>query len=154
MDGRAPRAVRFGLAQYLVGDGRGIPLPEEQEAKQVHDRVALRPAEVAVRRLASRVSQVKQEGGDGVWHDRAHRPHDLMAADLNPPHLQYVLELRSVLHVHLKEYNGDVLRDVVVPALLDLLVVVFRLIARLTPVGDDVDLAFVARLLDEPERGL
>ena len=29
-----------------------------------------------------------------------------------------------------------------------------RLVARLAPVGDDVDLAFVARLLDEPQRRL
>ena len=40
---------------------------------------------------------------------------------------------------------------VVVFALLCLLVVVFCLVARLAPVGDDVDLAFVARLLNEPQ---
>jgi hypothetical protein len=60
VNGRAPRSVRFGLAQDLVGDGGGIPLPEEQEAEEVHDRVALRPTEVAVRRLAGGISQMKQ----------------------------------------------------------------------------------------------
>jgi hypothetical protein len=60
VNGRAPRSVRFGLAQHFVGNGGGIPLPEEQEAEQVHDRVALRPTEVAVRRLAGGISQMKQ----------------------------------------------------------------------------------------------
>src|SRR5215208_4364871 len=64
---------------------------------------------------------------------------------------RYTIGLPSV---HPKEYNGDVAGNVVVFALLYLLVVVFCLVARLAPVGDDVDLAFVARLLNEPQRGL
>ena len=46
------------------------------------------------------------------------------------------------------------LGGMVVFALLFLLVVVFGPVACLAPVGDDVDLAFGARLLNEPQRGL
>src|SRR5829696_1411491 len=151
---RALPGVWFGLPKNFVRDGGGVSFPEEEEAEQVYDRISLRPPEVAVRRLPGRVSQVQQQGGDGVGHDRAHRPHHLVAVDLYPLDLQHVLELRGVLHVHLQEYDGDFPRDVVVPALLDLLVVVFRLVARLAPVGDDVYLAPAARLLDEPQRRL
>src|SRR5215217_8957007 len=77
-----------------------------------------------------------------------------MVTDLHPLNLHNVLELRGILHVHFKEYDGYVPRDVVVLALLSLLVVVFCLVACLAPVGDDVDLAPAASLLNEPQRPL
>ena len=61
VDGRAPLGVRLGLPQHLVGHGRGVPLAEQEEAEQVHDGVALRPAEVAVRGLVGGVAQVQEE---------------------------------------------------------------------------------------------
>jgi hypothetical protein len=44
-----------------VGDGRGVPLAEQQEAEQVHNGVALSPAEVAVGCLVGGVAQVQEE---------------------------------------------------------------------------------------------
>src|SRR5215210_6831013 len=143
--------MRLSAWKEVISESR---ITDRRRARRDASRHSVRPPEGPVRRLASRVSQVKQEGGDGVGHNRAHRPHDLVAADLHPLNLQHVLELRSILHVHLKEYDGDVGGNVVVFALLRLLVVVFCLVARLAPVGDDVDLAFVAYLLNEPQRPL
>src|ERR687897_2016737 len=60
VDGWPPFGIWLGLSQHLVGYGGGVPLAEEQEAEQVHDRVALRPAEVAVRRLIGRIAKVQE----------------------------------------------------------------------------------------------
>jgi hypothetical protein len=58
VDRRTSLGVRLCLTQYLVGYGGCVAFSEEDEADQVDDRVALRPAEVAVRRLPRRVAQV------------------------------------------------------------------------------------------------
>src|SRR5215212_789722 len=149
VDGGASHGIRLGLPQDLVGDGGGVPLPEEEVAEQVHDGVSFGPAEVAVRRPASGVAQVEQQGGNGVGHHRALGAQHLVPADLHAPHLEHVLELRGVLHVDLEEQDREVFGYVVVLALLLLLFSVFSLVARLAPVGDDVDLSFVASLVDE-----
>src|SRR5918998_538572 len=142
VDGRAPLCVRLRLPQDLVGDGCRVALAEEEVAEQVHDRVALRPAEVAVRGPPGCVAQVEQECCDRVWDHRAHGAQHLVAADLHAPHLQHVLELRGVLDVHLEEQDRLPGRDVVVITLLPLLAgVLLRIVARATPVGDDVDVA-------------
>jgi hypothetical protein len=47
--------IRLELPQDLVGDWGGVSLPEEEVAEQVRNGIALRPAEVAVRLLISRV---------------------------------------------------------------------------------------------------
>jgi hypothetical protein len=41
-----------------------------------------------------------------------------VAADIDPPQIQHVLELRGVFHVDLQKQDGHVLRDVVVFSLL------------------------------------
>src|SRR5918998_6159526 len=64
--------VRLRLAQNLVGDGRCVSFTEEDVADQIDDGVALRPPEVAVRRLARRVAQVQEEGRDRVGDDGAY----------------------------------------------------------------------------------
>src|SRR5829696_2540875 len=150
VDGGAPSRLRLGLPQDLVGDGGGVPFPEEEVAEQVHDGVPFGPAEVAVRRPACGVAQVEQQGGDSVGHHRALGPQHLVPADLHAAYLEHVLELRGVLHVDLEEEDREVFRYVVVLALLLLLFSVFSFVARLAPVGDDVDLSLVASLVDEP----
>jgi hypothetical protein len=82
VDQRASLDVRLCFAHYLVRDRGGIALSEKQVLEQVHDGVALRPAEVAMRRLAGRVTQVQEEGGDGVGDDRALGAEYPVAADL------------------------------------------------------------------------
>jgi hypothetical protein len=72
------------------------------------------------------------------------------APDLDASHLQDVLELRGVLHLDLEEEDRDFTRDVVVLALLLLLQPVLVLVARLAPIGDEVDLALMAGLFYEP----
>ena len=62
VDGGAAFRVRFRLPQDLAGNGGGVSLAEEDVADQVDDRVALRPAEVAVWSLAGGVAQVQEEG--------------------------------------------------------------------------------------------
>src|SRR5689334_217301 len=68
---RAARPVALGPAQHLARDGRGLADAEEQEAEQVHGRVALGPLEVDVRPLAGPVADREQEGGDRVRHGGA-----------------------------------------------------------------------------------
>src|SRR4029453_15269904 len=101
--GAPPFALRLGLPQDLVGNRRGISLPEQDEAEQVRDGVALCTPEVAVRGLAGGVPQVDQEGCDGVGYTRALGAQDLMASDLHAPHLEHLLELRGVFHGDLYE---------------------------------------------------
>src|SRR5215213_4591661 len=149
VDRRSPLWVRLRLTQYLVGDGGGVAFSEEEVADQVDDRVALRPAEVAVRRLASSVTQVKQEGRYGVRDDRAYGTQHLVTSDLDAPHLQHVHKLRGVLDLHLEEQNRHPRRDVVVLALLPLLPGVLFLGAVAAAVGDEVDITPLGRLLDE-----
>src|SRR5829696_5773803 len=74
VDDGAPLRLRLCLPKHFVGYGGGVSLTEEYVAEQVHDGVALGPAEVAVGLFASFVAQVQQQGGDGVWHDRALGP--------------------------------------------------------------------------------
>src|SRR5215204_1786841 len=145
VDGGSQLGVRLRFPQDLVGDGGGVALPEEQKAQQVHDRVALRPPEVAVRRLVGRVAQVEQQRGDGVGHHRALGTQDLVAADLHALHLQHVLELRGIFYLYLEEEDRLACRDVVVLALLLLLAGVLLLGAVAAAVGDDVDVALVRR---------
>lgn len=64
VDGRASLWVRLSLPRHLVGDRGGVTLPEEQEAEQVGDGIALCPTEVAVLRLAGSVAHVQQEEAD------------------------------------------------------------------------------------------
>src|SRR5919107_932188 len=73
-----------------------------------------------------------------------------MAANFHALHLEHILELRGVIHVDLQEEDGLARRDVVVLALLSFLQVVLALVARLAPVRDDVDLAFVSYFVYEP----
>src|SRR5215212_8676265 len=117
VDGGSQLGVRLRFPQDLVRDGGGVALPEEQKAQQVHDRVALRPPEVAVRRLVGRVAQVEQQRGDGVGHHRALGTQDLVAADLHALHLQHVLELRGIFYLYLEEEDRLACREVVVLAL-------------------------------------
>jgi hypothetical protein len=63
MNGGALLGIWLSFSQDLAGDGGCVAFTEEYVAYQVNDRVPLRPAEVAVRPLAGRVSQVKKEGG-------------------------------------------------------------------------------------------
>src|SRR5215213_2812076 len=148
VDGGASHGIRLGRPQDLVGDEGGVALAEEEVAEQVHDGVSFGPAEVAVRRPAGRVAQVEQQGGDGVGDHRAYRSQHLVSADLHASHLQNVLELRGVLHIDLQEEYGLTWRDVVVLALLLLLAGVLpRVVARAAPVGDDLDLALLRRLV-------
>src|SRR5829696_2426761 len=150
VDGGAPSRLRLGFPQDLVGDGGGVPFPEEEVAEQVHDGVSFGPAEVAVRRPACGVAQVEQQGGDSVGHHRALGAQHVMAADLHAAYLEHVLELRGVLHVDLQEEYGLTWRDVVVLALLLLLAgVLLGVVARAAPVGDDVDLSLPRRLVYE-----
>src|SRR5215218_6545735 len=88
VDGRPLFALWLGLPQNLVGNRRGISLPEQDETEQVRDGVALCPPEVAVRGLAGGVPQVEQEGCDGVGYHRALGAQDLVASDLHAPHLE------------------------------------------------------------------
>src|SRR3712207_5880287 len=148
VDGGAPLGVRLCLPQDLVGDRGGVPLPEEQKAEQVHDRIALRPPEVTMWRLAGGIAEVEQEGGDGVGHHRALCAQHLVVADLYAAHLQHVLELGGVFHSDLQEKDRLVSRDVVILALLFLLCVVLALVASSASMGDYVDL--LARFVYEP----
>src|SRR5918995_7467683 len=101
MYGGALFGVRLSFAQDLAGDRGGVTLAEEDVADEVHDRVSLRPAEVAVWPLAGRVAHVEEKGGDGVRYDRALQAYHPVAPNLYAPHLQDVLKLRRVVHVHL-----------------------------------------------------
>jgi hypothetical protein len=56
VDGRTPLVIRLGFPKHLVGDRRGVSLPEQHIAEQVHDGVALGPAKVAMWLLAGRVA--------------------------------------------------------------------------------------------------
>src|SRR5215208_1403489 len=146
VDGGASLGIRLRLPQDLVRDGGGVPLPKEQVAEQVHNRVALGPPEIAVRRLVGGVAQVQQQRGDGVGDDRALGTQDLVAADLHALHLQHVLELRGIFYLYLEEEDRLACRDVVVLALLLLLAgVLLGVVAAAPPVGDDVDVALVRR---------
>src|SRR5215208_5302064 len=144
--------VRLGLPQHLVGDRCCVALPEEDKTEQVDDRVALRPAEVAVRRFVGGVAQVEQEGRDRVGDDRTLGPKHLVPADLHAPDIKHVLELRGVLHVDLEEEDLLAGRDVVVLALLSLFAGVLLFRALAPTVGNEVDV--LARFVDEPLRGL
>src|SRR4051812_20020088 len=93
VDGRPLFALWFGLPQYLVGNRRGVSLPKQDEAEQVHDGVAFCPPEVAVGGLTGSIPQMEQEGSDGVGHHRALGAEHLVASDLHAPHLEHVLEL-------------------------------------------------------------
>src|SRR5919107_1128736 len=73
-----------------------------------------------------------------------------MAANFHALHLEHILELRGVIHVDLQEEDWYIRQDVVVLALLSFLQVVLALVARLAPIGDDVDLAFVSYFVDKP----
>src|SRR5918997_3520883 len=73
-----------------------------------------------------------------------------VATDLYALHLEHILELRGVIHVDLQEEDWYIRQDVVVLALLSFFQVVLALVARLAPVGDDVDLAFVSYFVYEP----
>jgi hypothetical protein len=44
--------IWLGLPEHLMGDRGGVPLPRQDIAEQVQDRVALRPTEVAMRSFA------------------------------------------------------------------------------------------------------
>src|SRR5215208_6854706 len=142
--------VRLGLPQHLVGDGSRIPFPEQQKAEQVDDRVALRPAEVAVGCLAGRVPDVEQEGRYCVGYHRALRAQHLVPAYLDAPDLEHVLELRSVLDLYLQEDDRLVGGDVVVLALLPLFAGVLLFRALAAAVGYKVDV--LARFFHEPLR--
>ncbi len=47
-------------AQYFISDRRNIPLPEEQELKDVADQVAFGPLKIGVRDLACGFFQMYQ----------------------------------------------------------------------------------------------
>src|SRR5215218_679444 len=137
VDDGAPLGVWLGLPQDLVGYGGGVSLPEQHVAEQVHDGVALCPAEVAVGLFASLVAQVQQQGGDGVWNDRAFSPQDVMIADFYASHLQHVLEFRRVCYVYLQKQDWFPRTDAVVLALLSQLSgVLLGVVAGPAPVGD------------------
>src|SRR5215210_8109467 len=144
--------VRLGLPQHLVGDRCCVALAEEDKAEQVDDRVARRPAEVAVRRFVGGVAQVEQEGSYGVGDDRTLSPKHLVPADLHAPDLKHVLELRGVLDVDLEEEDLIAGRDVVVLALLSLFAGVLLLGALAPTVGNEVDV--LIRFVEEPLRRL
>src|SRR5215210_1106629 len=92
---------------------------------------------------------MEQEGGDGVRNRRALGAQYAVAGDVHPPHLEHVLELGRVGHVHFQE-EEDFRWDVGVLSLLFLLQIIVSLVARLALVGDDVDLPSSSRFLDEP----
>src|SRR5829696_8714701 len=141
VDGRTSLGLRFGFPQDLVGDRSGISLSEQKKAEQVHDGVALGPAEVAMRRLAGGVAQVEQEGGDGIWHHRALGAQHLVPADLHTSHFEHVLELRGVFDVNLQEQDRRPGWDVVILALLLLLSgVLLGIFAHPTPVSNDMNM--------------
>src|SRR5215210_2352799 len=144
--------VRLGLPQHLVGDRCCVALAEEDKAEQVDDRVARRPAEVAVRRFVGGVAQVEQEGSYGVGDDRTLSPKHLVPADLHAPDLKHVLELRGVLDVDLEEEDLLAGWDVVVLALLSFFASVFLFRALAPAVGNEVNV--LARFVDEPLRRL
>src|SRR5687768_5195557 len=43
------RHIRLRFPEHLTGDGRDLPFAGDEEAEEVHQRIALRPAEVDVR---------------------------------------------------------------------------------------------------------
>src|SRR5918997_7028336 len=73
-----------------------------------------------------------------------------MAANFHALHLEHILELRGVIHVHLQEEDWYIRQDVVVLALLSFLQVVLALITRLPPVGDDMNLTSARPFVDKP----
>lgn len=136
VDGGLAFGVALGFSEELAGYGCGVALIEEKIAEQVHGRVALGPAEVVVRSFASGVAQ--EQRGDGVRDGGALGAQYPVAADLDTPDLEHVLELGWVGHVHLqKEYRGA-RGDVVVLALLALLCRVLAGLARTAAVRDEV----------------
>src|SRR5215203_6830278 len=152
MDDGSSFQVRLGLSQDLVRDRSGIPLPEEDVAEHVRKRVALRPAQVAVGRLASFVTQVQEKGGYGVGHHRALPPQYSVTSHVHASQLKHLLlELRGVFHVDLQKQDRHILRDVVVLSLLlQLPCILFGVVGKAAAVGDDVDLIPLAGLFYEP----
>src|SRR5918998_6846105 len=73
-----------------------------------------------------------------------------MLANLYAPHLEHILELRRVLHVHFQEEDWYIRQDVVVLALLFFFQVILALVTRLAPVGDDVNLTSARPFVYEP----
>src|SRR5581483_919863 len=71
--------------QNFMHKRRNIAFSQNQEAKQVSDRVPLGPLKVSVRNPACAAFEMKQEGRDGVGNGRARRPQDSVRSNLATP---------------------------------------------------------------------
>jgi hypothetical protein len=70
MDTGSSRAVPLGAAQNLSRYGCHLADTEHQEAKEISGGIAFSPFEVEMRLSACYVSNVQQEGGEGVRDGR------------------------------------------------------------------------------------
>ena len=73
------RAVRLGSTENFTRDRRHLADPQGEETQQVHRRVAFGPLEVDVGLPSRVITQVQQQGGQGVGHGRAFHLQDAMA---------------------------------------------------------------------------
>src|SRR6201989_417333 len=104
-----------------------------------------------MRELSGLVTQVQQEGCDGVRHRRAFGSQHAITVYMLAPHVQGAGELRSVARIDLEEDDRLARRDMIILSLLRLFSPVFIGVPAVATVSYDPDRAFTG-LVNYPLR--
>ena len=98
--------VRLRLTQNFPRRGRNVALAEEDETRQVLQRIAFDPAEVGMGRLAKQIAHGQQHGGNRIRNGGAFGSQNVKSPDLLPGHPYRRSEVRGILDRDFEEEHG------------------------------------------------